>query len=133
MGPAVLRRGGWLCRVRDPVPHDRVDHLQSLSGDGLQGLPVAHAAIPAAAVVLSEPAFAAAERVAGEDEQVLQPPVPLAGRAHRRYRPARLPVPRRDSAVGRKMVMVGKVADVYVYHQLGCGPGADSRNGEQAA
>lgn len=93
---------------------------------------MAHAATPAAAVVVAEPALAAAERVAGEDEQVLQPLVPLAGRAHRRCGPARLPVPGRGPAVGREVVVVGKVVDVYAHHQLGRGPGADPRDGQQA-
>ena len=93
---------------------------------------MAHAALPAAAVVVAEPAFAAAERVAGEDEQVLQPLVPLARRAHRRYRLARPPVSGRDAAVGCEVVVIGKVADVYACHQLGFGPGADPRDGRQA-
>ncbi len=116
--PRLSMENDWLGRVRDLAPHDCADHLHPLPGDGLQGLPVAHAAVPASAVVVAEPALAAAERVAGEDEQVLQPLVPLPGRARRRYRLARLPVPGRDPAVGCEVVAVGKVADVYADHQL---------------
>lgn len=38
--------------VRDLVPHDRVDHLQPLSRDGLERLAVRHAAVAVPCVIL---------------------------------------------------------------------------------
>lgn len=104
--------GGSLGRVRDLVPHDRVDHLEPLAGHCLQGLAVAHAALAAAPVVVAEAVPAPHQGVAREDEQVLQPLVALPGRAHRRYGRPRLPVPGRDPAARCRMVVVGEVRDV---------------------
>ena len=50
----------FLGRVGDLVPHDRVDDLDPLPGDGLQRLPVAHASAAACPAVLSEPVLAPA-------------------------------------------------------------------------
>ena len=56
--------GGLLGRVRDLVPHDRVDDLQPLPRHGLERLAVAHAPAPAAAVVLPEPVIAPDQGIA---------------------------------------------------------------------
>ncbi len=45
---------GVLDRVGDLVPHDRVDHLQSLSRDGLERFTVRHATVPALPVEVAE-------------------------------------------------------------------------------
>lgn len=57
--------------MRAGVPHDGVDDLQPLSGHGLEGLVVTHAALAACIVVAAELAFRADERVAREDGRVL--------------------------------------------------------------
>ena len=75
--------------VRNLVPHDRVDHLEPLSRDGLQRLAVQHASGAAARVVLAPSAIGSGEAVAREDEQVLQALVALARRDARPVR--RLP------------------------------------------
>lgn len=104
--------------VRNLVPHDRVDHLEPLSRDGLQRLAVRHASGAAARVVLAPSAIGSGEAVAREDEQVLQALVALARRRHRRYRRSRLAVARSEPAVRRQPVVAREVFDVYGDRQL---------------
>ena len=107
--------------VRNLVPHDRVDHLEPLSRDGLQRLAVRHVSGAAARVVLAPSAIGSGEAVAREDEQVLQALVALARRRHRRYRRSRLAVARSEPAVRRQPVVAREVFDVYGDRQLrGC-------------
>ena len=104
--------------VRDLVPHDRVDHLEPLSRDGLQRLAVRHASGAAARVVLAPSAVGPGEAVAREDEQALQALVALARRRHRRYRRSRLAVARSEPAVRCQPVVAREVFDVYGDRQL---------------
>lgn len=90
---------GALGRVGHLVPHDRVDHLQSLPRDRLERFAVRHPPVPALPVELAEPVVAPDQRVAREYERALQALVPLAGRRDRRYGGSRLPVTGRRPAV----------------------------------
>lgn len=63
-GRIVLMRRTGLRDVRNLVPHDRVDHLEPLSRDGLQRLAVRHASGAAARVALAPSAIGSGEAVA---------------------------------------------------------------------
>lgn len=63
-GRIVLMRRTGLRDVRNLVPHDRVNHLEPLSRDGLQRLAVRHASGAAARVVLAPSAIGSGEAVA---------------------------------------------------------------------
>lgn len=63
-GRIVLMRRTGLRDVRNLVPHDRVDHLEPLSRDGLQRLAVRHVSGAAARVVLAPSAIGSGEAVA---------------------------------------------------------------------
>lgn len=63
-GRIVLMRRTGLRGVRNLVPHDRVDHLEPLSRDGLQRRAVRHASGAAARVVLAPSAIVSGEAVA---------------------------------------------------------------------
>ncbi len=93
---------------------------------------MAHAAAPAAAVVVAEAVIAPDQAVAREYQQVLEPLVALAGRADRRYGRSRPAVPGRDAAIRREVVVVGEVGDVYADDQLRCGPGPYAGNRHEA-
>ena len=77
-GRIVLARRTGLRDVRNLVPHDRADHLEPLSRDGLRRFAVRHAAVAAPRVVLAPPPVGSGEAVAREDKQVLQALVALA-------------------------------------------------------
>ena len=94
--PGCPRRG--LGRVRDRVPHDRVDDVEPFPGNGLQRLVVPHPPRPSGVVVPSEPVVRADEGVAAEYQQVVEL---LVAAALRRRRPDAGPGPavrRRDAA-----------------------------------
>ena len=132
-GRIVLMRRTGLRDVRNLVPHDRVDHLEPLSRDGLQRFAVRHAAVAAPRVVLAPPPVGSGEAVAREDKQVLQALVALPGRRHRRHRSPGLAVARRQPAVRRQPVMVREVVDVYGDRQLGRRFRPYPGDGEQAS
>ena len=132
-GRIVLMRRTGLRDVRNLVPHDRVDHLEPLSRDGLQRFAVRHAAVAAPRVVLAPPPVGSGEAVAREDKQVLQALVALPGRRHRRHRGPGLAVARRQPAVRRQSVMVREVVDVYGDRQLGRRFRPYPGDGEQAS
>mgnify|MGYP000336912157 CR=1 FL=1 len=132
-GRIVLMRRTGLRDVRNLVPHDRVDHLEPLSRDGLQRFAVRHAAVAAPRVVLAPPPVGSGEAVAREDKQVLQALVSLPGRRHRRHRSPGLAVARRQPAVRRQSVMVREVVDVYGDRQLGRRFRPYPGDGEQAS
>lgn len=132
-GRIVLMRRTGLRDVRNLVPHDRVDHLEPLSRDGLQRFAVRHAAVAAPRVVLAPPPVGSGEAVAREDKQVLQALVALPGRRHRRHRSPGLAVARRQPAVRRQSVMVREVVDVYGDRQLGRRFRPYPGDGEQAS
>lgn len=94
---------------------------------------MAHAPLAAAPVVLPESAVAPNERVARDDEQVLQPLDALPGSAGRRKLGVRSSVPWGDSAVRRQVVVVGEVRDIDGDDEFGCRTWADAGHREEAA
>ena len=132
-GRIVLMRRTGLRDVRDLVPHDRVDHLEPLSRDGLQRFAVRHAAVAAPRVVLAPPPVGSGEAVAREDKQVLQALVALPGRRHRRHRSPGLAVARRQPAGRRQPVVAREVVDVYGNRQFGRRFRPYPGDGEQAS
>jgi hypothetical protein len=129
---AAMSAAGSLGPVGDPVPHDRVYHLDPLPRHRLERRAVGHAPVAALAVVGAEAVVAPADRVAGEYEQVLEPLVGLPGRADRRYGRAGLPVAGREPAVAREVVGIREQRDVDGYDGLRRGPLADAGDREQA-
>ena len=68
-GRIVLARRTGLRDVRNLVPHDRVDHLEPLSRDGLRRFAVRHAAVAAPRVVPALAPIRARQAVARECER----------------------------------------------------------------
>ena len=128
--PGCSRRG--LGRVRDRVPHDRVDDLQPLPGHGLQRLVVPHPPRPAPVVVPSEPVVRADEGVAAEYQQVLELLVPAALRGGRPDAGPGPAVRGRQPAVARELVVAPEHRDFDRRDERGRGLRADPGDREQA-
>ena len=90
--------------VRPGVSHDGVNDPEALASDGFQRRVAPHLSRAALVVVAPEAVLRADERVAGENQEVLQRLVAAPLRPGRPYAGAGLAVGRGDSAVARELV-----------------------------